>query len=64
MTMCDEDDLIFSSLQRTLTEGHRWVKVSIYRILDGELGQRGLPVAYGGACFKFPSYDPSSPQSS
>jgi hypothetical protein len=34
--MYDENDLIFSPLQRTLTEGHRWVKVCIYRMPDSQ----------------------------
>jgi hypothetical protein len=36
MTMYDENDLIFSPLQQTLTEGHRWVKVCIYRMPDSQ----------------------------
>ncbi len=36
LTMYDENDLIFSPLQRTLTEGHRWVKVCIYRMPDSQ----------------------------
>ena len=34
--MYDEKDLIFSPLQRTLTERGRWVKVCIYRMPDSQ----------------------------
>ncbi len=36
MTMYDENDLIYSPLQQTISEGDRWVKVCIYRMPDSQ----------------------------